>query len=406
MGKLEGISIQNYGSLKNIKMGRLFSDQSGRPLSNMTTIIGPSGNGKSTLADAFGFIADCLEIGVEAACDAKNRGGYDHIVSQGSTSPIRFELYYRETSNTRPITYELTIGPDRYGRPYVIEERLRQRIRATGRPLSFLYLHNGAGWAFEGAEGGQEDDTNIEIGQKVDVQLSDTRKLGVVTLGAMKQYVRIEKFLNFLKSWYLCYFTPDSARQIEQSAPQPYLDRTGGNLNNVAQYMYRESKVDFAKILSDIQTKLPGISKIEPLKMPNGQVVLQFFENHFEEPFFSQKMSDGTLKLFAYYLLLHEKNPRQLVFIEEPENGLYHHYLADLANEMRTNVGTGFSKQLFVTTHSPFFVNSLPPEDVWVLEKGEDGFSTAKRASEYEFVKDLTDEGVSVGDLWYDKYFG
>ena len=130
--------------------------------------------------------------------------------------------------------------------------------------------------------------------------------------------------------------------------------------------------------------------------MPNGQIVLQFYENHFSEPFFTQKMSDGTLKLFAYYLLLHERNPRQLVFIEEPENGLYHHYLADLAEEMRKNVGTGFSKQLFVTTHSPFFVNSLPPEDVWVLEKGEDGFSTAKRASDYKFVKALTEEGATA----------
>lgn len=406
MGKLEGISIQNYGSLRSIKMGRLFSDRSGTPLSNMTTIIGPSGTGKSTMADAFGFIADCLEMGVEAACDAKNRGGYEKIVSQGVSDPIRFELYYRETSNSRPITYELTIGLDKNGRPYVAEERLRQRVKTAGHPLSFLYLQNGIGYAFEGTEGGQEDDTNHITGEKVDVQLSDPRKLGVVTLGAMKQYTRIEKFLNFLKSWYLCYFTPDSARQIEQSAPQPYLNRTGGNLNNVAQYMYRESKSDFAKILSDIQTKLPGITKIEPLKMPNGQIVLQFFENHFNEPFFTQKMSDGTLKLFAYYLLLHERNPRQLVFIEEPENGLYHHYLSDLAEEMRKNVGTGFSKQLFVTTHSPFFVNSLPPEDVWVLEKGEDGFSTAKRASDYKFVKALTEEGASVGDLWYDKYFG
>ena len=406
MGKIEGIAIKNYGSLRDIKMGRLLSNQAGSPLSNMITVIGSSGNGKSTLADVFGFIADCLEVGVEAACDAKNRGGYERIVSQGTDEPIKFELYYREKSNTRPITYELTIGPDKSGRPYVIEERLRQRVKPKGRPLSILHLQKGVGYAFGGEEGGQEDDTNIVTGNRVDVQLSDLRKLGVVTLGAMKQYTRIEKFLNFLKSWYLCYFTPDSARQIEQSAPQPYLDRTGGNLNNVAQYMYRESRGDFAKILSDIQTKLPGISKIEPLKMPNGQVVLQFYENHFDEPFFSQKMSDGTLKLFAYYLLLHERNPRQLVFIEEPENGLYHHYLADLAREMREHVGTGFTKQLFVTTHSPFFVNALPPQDVWVLEKGSDGFSTAKRASDYRFVKELTDEGIAVGDLWYDKYFG
>ena len=117
-------------------------------------------------------------------------------------------------------------------------------------------------------------------------------------------------------------------------------------------------------------------------------------------------MSDGTLKLFAYYLLLHERNPRQLVFIEEPENGLYHQYLHSLASEMSKNVGTGYGKQLFVTTHSPFFVNALSPEQVWVLEKDSDGFSSAKRASDYSFVSDLISEGASMGDLWYSQYFG
>lgn len=406
MGKIEGIAIKNFGSLKEIVLGRTLSHQQPKPLSNMTTIIGPSGNGKSTVADAFGFLADCLDMGVEAACDAGNRGGYEQIVSQGTDSSINFEIYYREAPNTSPITYELTIALDRTERPYVKEERLRYRVRNIGRPRSLLFLQNGVGYAFEGDKGGQEDETGNIDGIKIDVSLTDSRKLGIVTLGAMKQYTRIEKFLNFLKSWYLCYFTPDAARKIQTAAPQPYLDRTGSNLNNVAQYMYRENRNEFIKILEDIQTKIPGIQKIEPLKMPNGQMILQFWEQGFEKPFYSQKMSDGTLKLFAYYLLLHERNPRQLVFIEEPENGLYHQYLETLAGEMRKNVGTGYNKQLFITTHSPFFVNSLPPEEVWVLKKGEDGFSTAMRVSDYEFVKNLTDEGIAVGDLWYSRYFG
>lgn len=183
------------------------------------------------------------------------------------------------------------------------------------------------------------------------------------------------------------------------------MDRIGSNINNVAHYMYRENRKDFEKVLREIQSKLPGIEKIEPQKFDNGQMMLRFYEKGFKEPFYSQRMSDGTLKLFAYYLLLHEKNPRQLVFIEEPENGLYHHYLASLAEEMKTNIGSGFSKQLFVTTHSPFFVNALGPNDVWVLNKGTDGYSTIKRASEFDFVKELAEEGITIGDMWYSKYF-
>lgn len=407
MGKIEGIRIENYGALKSICMGKLFSYQEGRPLGNMVTIIGPSGTGKSTIADAFGFIADCLDKGVEEACDMGNRGGFKQLVSQGKEEVIHFEIYYRETSTSKPITYELSIALDKNERPYVLDERLRQRVEKRGWPKSFLNLHEGKGYAFEGKDGWQDDDGSI-IGQgkRVEVDLADKRKLGIATYGAMAQYNRIVDFMNFLKSWYLCYFSPDSARQIQYAAPQAYLNRTGSNLNNVAQYMFREDKAGFERVLKEIQTKLPGIRLIEPKYMENGQMVLRFLEHGFEEPFYSLHMSDGTLKLFAYYLLLHEHTPRQLVFIEEPENGLYHQYLTELACEMRKNVGNGFTKQLFVTTHSPFFVNALNPEDVWVLQKNEDGFSTVKRASEYEFVKEMSNENVLLGDLWYSKYFG
>lgn len=406
MGKIEGIKIQNYGVLKDIVLGKTRTNQKVRALGNLVAVIGPSGNGKSTLADAFGFIADCLEMGVEMACDANNRGGFEKLISQGAAEPILFEFYYRESSNTRPITYELEIDLDKTGRPYVKRERLRQRVESYGWPRSFMYLQEGIGYAFEGNddEEGQNDDGSI-IGKKVEVQLSDIRRPGIVTLGAMKQYNRIEKFLSFLRSWYLCYFSPDAARALQTVAPQAYLDRIGSNINNVAQYMYRENKKEFEKVLQEIQLKLPGIKKIEPQKFDNGQMMLRFYEEGFDRPFYSQRMSDGTLKLFAYYLLLHERNPRQLVFIEEPENGLYHHYLGDLAEEMKKNVGSGFSKQLFITTHSPFFVNALGPDDVWVLMKNSEGYSDIKRASDYAFVKELAEEGVTVGDMWYSKYF-
>jgi predicted ATPase len=170
--------------------------------------------------------------------------------------------------------------------------------------------------------------------------------------------------------------------------------------------MYRENDEVFKKVLADIQGKIRGISKIIPVETVDKRIVLSFLEEGFEDPFYWTRMSDGTLKLTAYYLLLHEQTPRELVFIEEPENGLYHQYLKDLALELFREVGTGYKKQLFVTTHSPFFVNALKPDDVWVLEKGPDGFSQIKRASEYMFVNEMTAENVPLGDLWFSKYFG
>ena len=91
MGKIEGVQIKNFGPLRDIVMGKTLNYQQGDSLGNVTAIIGPSGNGKSTLADAFGFLADCLEMGVEEACDTKNRGGFQQIRSQGVEEPVKFE---------------------------------------------------------------------------------------------------------------------------------------------------------------------------------------------------------------------------------------------------------------------------------------------------------------------------
>jgi hypothetical protein len=59
---------------------------------------------------------------------------------------------------------------------------------------------------------------------------------------------------------------------------------------------------------------------------------------------------------------------------------------------------------VFITTHQPYFVDALSPEEVWVLEKGEDGFSTIRRVSENPLIKNLVAEEFPLGGLWYSDY--
>ena len=116
-------------------------------------------------------------------------------------------------------------------------------------------------------------------------------------------------------------------------------------------------------------------------------------------------MSDGTLKMFCYMLLLQDPDPAPFICIEEPENGLYHKLLETLAQEFRVHAtGRKGGSQVFITTHQPYFVDGLSPEEVWILEKGEDGFSTVKRASADETVRNMVAEGLPLGGLWYSDY--
>lgn len=426
MSGIEGFKIKNYRTLRDITLGKLWNTQNRASLTPMTAVIGKNGVGKSTIFDAFGFLSDCLRGGVEEACDARGRGGFERIRSQGNTGSIEFEIYYKEDGNARPITYELAIDLDSEGRPFVKQERLRQRRKGqkTGCPFSFLILNEGKGIAWKGEEEGKqvdEDQEDFDLFNLIErlrkgeaeeesketevVELNDKRKLGIATLGSLKQHPRISLFRKFIEGWYLSYFTPDAARSLPLAGPQKHLNIHGDNLGNVVQFMEREHSRKFQSVLDSISQKIPGIQKINTEKSPDGRLLLKFNDRGFKDPFYVQQMSDGTLKVFAYLLLLEDPSPPPFICVEEPENGLYHKLLETLAQEFRVHAtGRKGGSQIFITTHQPYFVDALQPEEVWVLEKGQDGFSTIKRASEDPLIQNLVSQGLPLGGLWYSDY--
>ena len=116
-------------------------------------------------------------------------------------------------------------------------------------------------------------------------------------------------------------------------------------------------------------------------------------------------MSDGTLKVFAYLLLLEDPTPPPFLCIEEPENGLYHKLLESLAKEFRDHAtGRKGGSQVFITTHQPYLVDALEPAEVWILEKGSDSYSVIRRASDDALVRNMVAEGLPLGGLWYSDY--
>lgn len=408
MALIEGMRIKNFRTLRDVTLGKTLSNKKQKPLSPLTAVIGRNGSGKSSLFDAFGFLADCLTYGVEDACHRNGRGGFAKLKSFGSEGDMEFEVYYRESASERPITYELCIGFDEFMRPIVKRERLRQRRRKQthGWPFSFLELSNGVGRVWSGdalaSTTDVEDSLKEESNQTINVELDNPQQLGIATLGNLKEHPRIIKFRRFIEGWYLSYFTPDRARDLPRSGPQKHLNRIGDNLGNYVQYMERSHPKAFAQVLRETSNKIPGISKIETEASPDGRLLIKFWNEGFSEPFYAQQVSDGTLKLFAYLLLLQDPEPAPFICIEEPENGLYHKLLQSLAYEIRSHAsGKKNSSQVFITTHQPYFVDALDPEEVWVLEKNEDGFSDLKRATEYPEVVAMYQEGIPLGSLWY-----
>lgn len=403
MAILEGIRIQNYRALKDVTFGKTFENQRPDALPRLMAVIGANGVGKSTLLDVFGFIGDCLNDGVEAACDRPHRGGFERLRTLGATGPIQFEIRYRQAKSERPISYSLHIDVDKKGRATVVYERLRQRRigKSNGQPYSFLELTQGSGFAWSG-----EEVNGLEGEERSSVNMSDRQVLGISTLGTLVDHPRINQFRSFLGGWYLSYFVPELARSQPMAGAEPHLNRRGDNLAKYLQFIERQQPTNFKKALDWIATKIPGLEEIRSVKAPDGRLLLEFHAKGYETPFYQQDMSDGSLKLLAYMLLMEDPDPAPFIGIEEPENGLHHQLLALLATELQAFALQARGPQVLVTTHSPNFVDALTPSEVWVLNKGVDGFSGLTRAADLQGVQELFDEGIPMGSQWYSNHFG
>ena len=403
MPQLEGIRIKNYRAMKNVRMGRTIETRTNQPLPKMIAIIGSNGAGKSTFLDALGFLGDCLTGTVEEACDREHRGGFERMRTKGEGGPIVFGLYYRENAEERPISYELHIDLDEQHRPFVAYERLRQRNenQTWGAPLSYLQLSDGNGYAWAGKK-----DTKTSKNIKEPVKLDDPRKLGLVSLGNLSKHPNIVRFRRFIEGWYLSYFEPAKARSLPMAGAQKHLNRSGENLANFLQFMERQlGNTEFNKLLGNVAKGVPGIEKIHSKQSDDQRLLIQFNERGYEDPFYQGDMSDGTLKFLAYLLLLEDPCPAPVIGIEEPENGLHHKLLGPLAQTMRAYAQND-GPQVFVTTHSPYFVDALTPEEVWTIDKGSDGFSEIRSAADEPVVEEMFKEGLPLGGLWFSGHFG
>ncbi len=222
----------------------------------------------------------------------------------------------------------------------------------------------------------------------------------------MSEHPRIVRLRTYIEQWYLSYFVPDAARTLPPAGAQRWLDRTGSNIGNVLQYYQRQHTRQFGAILKRLAKAIPGLTKISAEVSTDKRLLLRFDERGYQDPFYQQSMSDGTLKMLAYAVLLADPSPRPFIGIEEPENGLYVRLVERLAGQFASRANNaGSTTQILVTTHSPYFVDALQPEQVWLVRKNQEGHATALRAADVTGIRAMAEQGVPLGSLWYSNHF-
>ena len=379
--QIESIEIRNYRLFRNA----ILSD-----LPRMTVVVGANGSGKSTLFDVFSFLKESITQNVASA--VQRRGGFRELVSRDQQGPIEILVKFRE-SGGRLATYQLEVAEDA-GRPVVHREILKFRRGSHGQPWHFVDFSRGRGNAItnEAAYG----QAGVEAERKQYV-LDDPSVLAIKGLGQFKEFRIVAEFRSLIENWHISDFHISDARPSAEAGYAEHLSNRGENIAQVAQYLYENHRDQFDRVLDSMSKRVPGVNSVEAKPTDDGRLVLRFQDGSFKDPFIARYVSDGTIKMFAYLILLYDPKPHPLLAIEEPENQLYPELLAELVEEFR-----GYAKrggQIFVSTHSPDFLNGAKLEEIYWLVK-ESGFSTVRRASESELLRNLCAEGDLPGALW------
>jgi predicted ATPase len=379
--QIESIEIRNY---------RLFRDAKLTDLPRMAIVVGANGSGKSTLFDTFSFLKEALTQNVAQA--VARRGGFHELVSRGEQESIGITVKFRE-SGGRLATYQLDIASEG-GKPVVEREVLKFRRGQYGKPWHFVDFSRGHGTAITNeAAYGQEG----VVEERKEYVLDDSSVLAIKGLGQFKEFRVVAEFRSLIENWHISDFHIGDARPSAEAGYAEHLSSRGENVAQVAQFLYEHHRERFDKVLQVMSERVPGVSSVEAKPTEDGRLVLRFQDGSFKDPFIARYVSDGTIKMFAYLVLLYDPKPHPLLAIEEPENQLYPELLHELVEEFRDYARRG--GQVFVSTHSPEFLNGANLDEIYWLVK-KDGFTTVRRASENELLRNLVEEGDLPGTLW------
>ena len=386
--QIESIRLKNFRAFKDVTL---------RDIPHFCVLVGANGTGKSTLFSVFGFLRDAMASNLTAALGRLGGSrGLQEVRSRNSNGPIEIELKIRASlwrGKSTLITYELHIDEEN-GRPFVLLEILKYRRGSKGQPWHFLNFSRGEGEAVTNELDSVTDEKDLKREHQT---LKSPDILAIKGLAQFQRFPAVVALGNLIENWHLSDFHISRARPEQEAGYAEHLSREGENLSLVVEYLFRNHQEIFRKILDRLKARIPGITGVEAKTTEEGRVLLKFQDGAFEDPFLARYVSDGTIKMLAYLVLLYDPTPHPLLCVEEPENQLYPSLLWDLAEEFRAYAMRG--GQVFVSSHSPDFLNAVELDEVFWLVK-EEGYTQVIRARDDEQVSALMNEGDQMGYLW------
>lgn len=375
---LKSIRIQHYKSLADVELAKL------RPL---TLLTGRNAVGKSNVIDALKFLRDIAAHGLDHAMS--ERGGIGIVRQYAVSRPykitisVTFQQELEDTSKHEG-SYEITIASLAQGNYCVENEAATWWVRDP------FFNETSGEWLYETPE--QYGFKRTPDGDVVFADLEDSIKVPKdVAALSVRWHNRPYELINFFSNFSFSAIYPNTLRNPARPDTDRSLKESGENWASVLKSLRKttKGKLSFERIMEMMQVVVPSLKEVN-VKSVGGFLVPQFrfsdITNTKGHDFDPVQLSDGTLRIFGILLSLYQNPPPPLLALEEPEQTIHPAMLAVLAEAFRE---VSEQTQIFVTSHSPHFVDYFDPEEIRVVSMNQGKTEvTGIHHAQMEAVKD------------------
>jgi predicted ATPase len=161
-----------------------------------------------------------------------------------------------------------------------------------------------------------------------------------------------------------------------------------------------EKKRKFSNLLHDT---LPFVEDFSVQTFMDVSLILTLRERYADSHDLpASSLSDGTISIFALIIALYFED-KPFIVIEEPVSHIHPFLVARIMAMMKES---SERKQLMITTHSTEVVKHVSIEDILLISRDREGFSTISRPADREEVRTFLDNEVGIEDLYVQNLLG
>lgn len=404
MPQLEGFWIRNFRMLRQVAFGSAYIQNAAIVMDDFSpdyynlgptnVFIGRNRTGISTIFDALDFLIDVMRFGLDEAY--YSRGGFELLQSWGDNDePITFGFNFKVPGVAFPVAYVVNFAP-KATRPYIATELLALRTppdEPFRQPL--IYVDNGPKQVKYVDMSSQAKTTLPWLSQ------IDSRTLVLPQFADMRSFPIPTNLNNFFAKAQLGNIANDFGKHSGTSTMSDrYHIPRRESLQQLFKAYEKEYKDNYRNILNRAAAAVPGLDRIDFLKDRFGRYTLELTETDSKNTIPAHLSSNSIMQMLSLILLLEDPEPPSLLCIEDLESGLSTETLRYLLQCMKEYHRRG-GPQIFIGTHSPVVADIMQPEEVWIMDRDNQGDAVTRKASDDPVIYQNEEQGITVSGNWY-----